>query len=161
MDSNNIAQPAQPARAAHPPTVAGAREHPNARGNRVNRRSIVRRSEKIHESAIRKSPHFQGIATHPDEPVIRDNGRLSGTSAGEAPGTDIGCYGERTSSRAQQPDIRCITLNISRSAGRALAAICPRRISGSDVIFCVPSRIGLPRIHFRPVRDLEPVSAVR
>jgi hypothetical protein len=30
----------------------------------------------------------------------------------------------------------------SRSIGRVLATICPRRISGSGVIFCVPSRIG-------------------
>ena len=37
----------------------------------------------------------------------------------------------------------------SRRTGRVLAGICLRRVSGSDVGLCVPSRIGLPRIHFR------------
>lgn len=51
-----------PAPAARGTTLPVAGTGAGRQGTSVNWRSIVRRSGKLHESTMRKSPHFQGIA---------------------------------------------------------------------------------------------------
>ena len=68
------------ARGAQPPRW---RAHASTRtpGNRLNWRSILGRSGKLHESAIRKSPHFQGIARALSSPARCRGGGLAGLQA--------------------------------------------------------------------------------